>query len=525
MTKFLNWKWITALITILLIGGFFLFRNGGAGTEAAAFSEEDVVTVFIGDLAASATASGQIEARQRSSLSVSGSAMVEEVLVRVGDEVSAGDVLVQLDTADLALNLTNAELALRSKEASLTALLEPATELEIAAAEADLVSAQAAYDDLLDGPSAEEIAISQASVTQANASLYSSSASLNDTANSISQADIEAAKAAVVAAEFDLEEARETNEKFAIERTDEALRAAEEAYAEAAAKYNRLLAGVDSNDLNASQADVAAAAARSERSQADLDELLLGPTAAEIASAEYTLAQAQSAWETLLEGPSAEEITIAEAEVTQAQLDLEDAQEQLANASLTAPFDGVITAVNYDAGEIASGIAVEIINLNTLEVVLSVDEVDLSAIAIGQDAEITLETWPTVAIDSQVFAISPSATDDGTGIVAYEVHVGLGETDLPVKIGMTADANLIVSERPDVLLIPNEAIRADRQSGQFFVNVIQGETVTEVEITIGLRDNSNTQIISGLSEGDQLVIDYQAPTIGPGELGGGPFGN
>ena len=453
-------------------------------------------------------------------MSLSGSSLVDEVFVRVGDEVQAGDLLLQLDTTDLELNVANAEQAVRTQEANLASLLEEPSTYEVAAAEADLASAQAAYDDLLDGPSAEEIAISQAGIDQANASIFSASASLNNTLTSVSDADIESAKADLVAAEVELEAAQERNERRASQQSDAALRTAEEAYAEASAKYERLLSGADVNSVGASQADVAAAVSRRDKSQAELDELLLDPTATELANTQYNLVQAQLTLDNLLEPASEAQITIAEAELKQAQIDLEEAQAALDEAKLVAPFSGLITAVNYSAGEIATGPAIELVDIGSLEVVLSVDEADLSVISIGQAAEITLETWPTVPIASEVIAIAPSAAEDASGITAYDVHVGLGETDLPAKIGMTADASLITEQRNDVLLIPNVAITADRQTGQYFVNKIDGETIAEVEITIGLRDNNYTQVLSGVEDGDELVIDYQVPVRRGGPPGG-----
>ena len=524
MSRFLNWKTAVGLIVIAGVVWFAFGRSGGDETQAdtSPLTSDDIVTVSTGDLAASASASGQIAAQQRASLSVSGNSVVSDVWVRVGDKVNAGDPLVQLDTTNLMLNIANAEQAARAKEASLAALLDPKSDYEIAAAEADLASAQASYDDLLDGPSAEEIAISQASVDQANASIYSASATLNNTLTSVSAADLEAAKAGVVAAQVQLEQAQERNERRASVQSDDALRAAEEAFAEAAAKYDRLQTGADSNSVNASQAEVAAAASRRDQSQAELDNLLEPPTATELANAQYNLVQAQLTLNDLLESTSAEQITIAEAELAQAQLDLEEAQAALDDAIVVAPFDGLITAVNVAIGEIANGAVIELVNMESLELVLSVDEADLSVIAIGQEAEITLDTWSSLPIASEVIAISPSAAEDGSGITAYDVHVGIGESDLPIKIGMTADARLITEQRADALLVPNAAINADRQTGQYFVNLLgeDGTSITEVEITIGLRDDNYTQALSGVTDGDQLVIDYQVPVREGGPRGG-----
>jgi multidrug efflux pump subunit AcrA (membrane-fusion protein) len=73
---------------------------------------------------------------------------------------------------------------------------------------------------------------------------------------------------------------------------------------------------------------------------------------------------------------------------------------------------------------------------------------------------------------------------------------------------MTANADLITSERDNVLLVANRAITADRSAGKYYVHRLNGDTVEEVEVTIGLRDSVHTEITSGLQRGDQLVMNY-----------------
>ena len=143
-------------------------------------------------------------------------------------------------------------------------------------------------------------------------------------------------------------------------------------------------------------------------------------------------------------------------------------------------------------------------------------------------AVVTLETWPDVEIDGLITAIAPSASDSGSGVVSYEVHLGLGETDLPVLVGMTANADLVTARREGVLLVPNAAITADRKAGTYTVNLVHTEpdgtkTVRPVDVTVGLKDVVYTQIIDGLVEGDVVLLgQLSAPTqqdFGPGQGG------
>lgn len=508
----MNKKWIIGLAAVIIIGAILYAGSRAAQQSAALQAPEagETVQAFMGDLAASATASGQVTPQREATLSVTTPGRVQALHVREGDTVQSGDVLMELDAATLALNVANAQQSLRLQEANLASLLEPANEADIASAEAALGSAQANLDDLLAGPSAEEMAAYEANLRSSEASLSSAYANLASTQDSIKASQIQAAEAALAAARLQQQNAQEINEETPNEQTHQTLLEANQAVADAQANLNSLLEGPS---LGAAQGSVAAAAARLEGSEANYNIQTSTVNTAQVASAEAQVAQAEANLQSLLAGPSDEDILIAEAEVEQARLNLEDAQEALAEATITAPFSGVVTAVHFSEGEFASGPVIELVDTSTLEVILEVDEVDVGSLSIGQPAIVTLETWPDTEIPSEITAISPvAATDTGSTLVIYEVHLGLDETSLPILVGMTANANLITAEMSDVLLVPNQAINADRETGTYTVNLLIAEgEVEEIPVTIGLRDNLNTQITDGLQAGDELVISNGAP--------------
>lgn len=519
--------WIGGIFAVLALVVVFIATRATSKAQTT-IPDGEVVTAFIGDLSAEATASGTVQAKRQASISVQTPGLVTAVHVRVGDTVQADELLIQLDTSDLELSVTAAEQSLRLQEANLNSLYEPGHDTDIAAARAAVVSAQANLDAILAGPTDTQQAISEASVRASEASLYASSAELTRAQSSIKDSQIASAQAALLSAQMTLDHAKEVNADGPNAENHQAMLEAEQAVAEAQAQLDDLLAGPN---VNAEQSSVAAANARVDGSEADLDKLLAGPTDAEIASAQLQLAQAQASLTSLLEAASDEDIATATAEVEQARLSLADAQEQLAAAAITAPFVGVVTAVHVTEGELASGVVVELVDMQNLEVVLQVDEVDIGNIAVGQPAVITLETWPNTEIDSTVTTIAPGAQASlGTALVTYDVHLLLGATDLPVRVGMTANANLITAEKKDVLLIPNRAINVDRQAGTYSVNRVDGESIQVVEVTIGLRDNQYTQITDGLNPGDELLVTNGVPvqTFGPGGNNNGnnqgPFG-
>jgi len=542
-----RWLAIGGAIVLLLVGFLVVSTLGRIRDNRAALQAQtgDTVAAFIGDLSASATASGQVEAGQSATLAAPAAGMVTGVYVRAGDMVTAGETLVQLDITGLLLGVERAQQNLALQEANLAALLSGAMAEEIAAAEAAVRSAQVSLADLLAGPDELDIAESEANIRAQQANVASASAAYNSTLGSISASTIAAAEAELLNAQLAYDQAREVNERFAIAGTHDRLEDATQNLAIAQAALDGLLAGPKKGNLTSSAAGITAAAANVEQVRANHEALLAGPTAAQIAAAEASLAQVQAQLASLTRGPSVEDIAIAEAGVEQARLVLEGAEEALAKATINAPFDGIVTGTYVTEGEFATG-NVATLASSDLEVVLSVDEIDVGALSPGQPVIITLETWPNVEIDGLVASIAPAAGNNGSGIVTYAVQITLDETDLPILIGMTANARLITAEQKNVLLVPNAAITADREAGTFTVNLVTGESerpgnlrgnmpsapVTEkVEVVIGLKDGQYTQILSGLSAGDEVIVgEIVAPItrFGPGgganNDDGGPFG-
>ncbi len=544
--------WIAGALLVgalLIILGFSFVRNRLTNAQQQA-SSGDIVTAFIGDLASTASATGVVAPNREADLALGISGRVEEVLVQVGDEVQAGDVLVTLERGALERNVTSAEQSLLIQEANLAEMRRGAAPSDIAAAEAAVASAQAQLDDLLAGPSPEEIANAEANVNAAQANVWSASAQVGQASGGPTEAEIAAQQQQVAVAEQEYERALQAHEQTLQcfddpsgnqvcpgagapeEAARAALNAAEANLATARAQLDALLAGPDPNVVSGAQAGVSAATFQQDAAQANLDLLLRGASQSQIAAAQSTLAQTRASLDSLRRGASEEQLVIAEAQVAQARVALEEAQENLANATLIAPFDGIVTDVQVAEGEMAGGVALTLVDTGKMSIVLDVDEIDIGGMEVGQPAIVTLEAWPEVEIESAIASIAPSATANaGSALVTYEVRLDLGETDLPVRIGMTANANLITGERDDVLLAPNAAINADRSAGTFSVNLVRtdaagNQTVETVEVTIGMRDADNTQITSGLQEGDQLMIGNVTPVFefgrpddesGPGE--------
>jgi HlyD family secretion protein len=545
-----KYKWIWIVGAIVIVGGlvaFFFTRSNNNASEETDIGE--TAAAFIGDLAESATASGQVQAQRDAMLSLAGSGIVEQVNIAVGDSVAQGDILVQLETTALERAVNSAELDVAIAKANLAKLMDGPSSAELAAAKSAVSSAQTKLDKLLDGPSEEEIAASEAGVQAAQANVWSASGNLQAT-NSVSDADILAAEKSLKEAQDAWQEVHniwvlladcEENDsgshtctpKEGSDRMESITEQVQAASADVAIKQAQLddLLNPAASSVASSQASVSSASAQRDAASARHEALLAGASDADIVAAEADLASAKASLDNLTSGPAASDLKIYETRVAQAETDLQEAQNALDDAALVAPFDGVITAVHAAIGENASGLAVELLDSNSLEVILGVDEIDVGQLAVGQPAKVTMETWPNEDINSEITAIAPSSSANDSGVVTYDVHLALEHTELPILVGMTANADLITNVGEDVLLVPNAAITADRENGTYSVNVVRTEedgstTVIPVEVTIGLKDNDHTQIISGIVEGDVVILGtFESPvqTFGPG--GGGPGGD
>ncbi len=524
-----NRRWIVLLVIVglLIAGGFFIFQSRNSQATVGDVQTGDEVAAFIGDLSASASASGQVEPVQSAKLSVTQPGTVAAVLVGAGTPVEEGNALVQLDQRDLTLQVERAKQNVTLKEAELQALLEGSKAADIAAAEAAVQSAQAALDDLMSGPTAEEIAEYEANIRQQQAGVWSASASYNSTADSVKASALASAEADLVTAQIAYEQAKERNEDFAFSFTHEALIDAQEDLAIAQAKVDELRTGPKQGSLNSASADISSAQANLSQTQADYEALLSGATSAQISAAESRLARAMADLADLKKGASAQEIAIAEAELEQARINLLASEETLAESTVLAPFDGLVTDVLVSVGERAAGNVLELVS-SDLEAVLQVDELDIGDLTIGQPALLTFESWPDAELEGTITSIAPSAGGNTDGVVNYDVVLTFDPADLPILVGMTVDARLITSEKEDVLLVPNAAITADRRAGTYSVNLVVGEEegeplVETVAVTIGLKDDDFTEILSGISEGDIVLIgELAAPTI---DFGAPGFGN
>ena len=189
-----------------------------------------------------------------------------------------------------------------------------------------------------------------------------------------------------------------------------------------------------------------------------------------------------------------------------AQLDLDAAKSALANAVIVAPFDGVITEVNVSSGgKVSSGtVAVQIADPDKFEVEVKVTETDIFQIKRGGEAWVQVDVLPGVSLPAKVTRISPTATIE-SGVVNYRVKVKIESAeDYQLREGLAVTVSLVLEERSDVLLVPNEAIT--HQGEETYVQVLTDGVIEPCLITTGISNCQYTEVTNGLSEGEQVIV-------------------
>ena len=211
-----------------------------------------------------------------------------------------------------------------------------------------------------------------------------------------------------------------------------------------------------------------------------------------------------------------DQIYVLKKQVDAAEKSLEEALDALAIQTLVAPFTGIITTVYIDEGKILpppSVSQIPIIQLSdptSMEFVISLDEIDIPGIMIGDRAIVTVDAFPQTVFEGKVISITPLPVVEA-GLVSYDVIIAFNiPQNMDIRIGMSATADIVKDDRQNVLLIPNGAIDTDSEGNpivRVVVSTTDGFEIEERPIAIGISDGLQTEVLSGLQEGDVVVLE------------------
>jgi len=461
---------VKRIIVILLVvaavagGSWLLYSRGENNVSTGTGLPEGFRTapVIRDSIKAVINTTGSLSAERMQALSFTMAGEVTEVMVGEGDHVVAGQVLARLDGEDLELGVKQAQVALQVSEAQLARALKGPSEEEIASAEAALASAQANLEDLKAGPSSRDKELARLAIDQAKNSRWGAQGNRD----------------AIVGGRFSSD-----------------------------AQKDQVEAQVLNAEIGVKIAEL------------QYEQMLEPPKTSAIKTAEAQVAQAESALAKLRSMPSAEDVAVAEAQVAQARVGLEGAQRRLDDLEFTAPFGGELATWDLHVGDhVAPGTPVgTLIDTSRYYLDVRIDETEIAQVRVGQIAYITLDAYPEDALEGQVSKVDLIGTNN-QGIIEYGVRITLPENDLDLKPLMTAAVGIVVEEKPDVLLVPNRGIRRDKEGK--YVEILRDNMPARVSIETGLTSEEHTEVLSGLEEGQEVIIAKPRADVFPGTFGG-----
>jgi HlyD family secretion protein len=521
---------IILIITGAGVGTYVVTRLVGESNQVFSSNEVSNQTAVarVGDLTMSATGSGQIIPAEEKSLSFQESGVLVELLVKVGDQVKAGDVLARLQTdktpTQLAADIAGAELDLITAQQKLNDLYENA-ETETAKALITLENAQKALE-ALQNVELEETQALQA-IVEAKEAIENAEMQAYILNSSPSQDAFYTAYASIL---FKEKKLTETQKK--IEKTEHEIKTAQLdiirdqleqqllnlkvklaeqqiEYENAVYKYNTMDDPPDPLKLSVAEAQLVTALTQLEEAQQEWEDIQAGPDPGEVAQAEAALAEAQLDWERLRDGPDPEEISIAEAELAAAQAKLSLAQQEQAVVELVAPTGGTVLSVNAVEGEFnGTGMILTLADLSQPVLEVYLDETDLDKVGRGYQVEVTFDALPNDHFTGYIEAVDPGLVEVSR-VPAVRVLVNLDMSSYgksqTLPVGLTATVDVIAGRATNAVLVPVEALH-ELSPGEFAVYMLKNGSYELQRVSVGLKDFTSAEILDGLTAGDTVAI-------------------
>jgi len=261
----------------------------------------------------------------------------------------------------------------------------------------------------------------------------------------------------------------------------------------------------------------------------------------DLTSAKSSLANLYSSNHTTLQLKQAKAaVTSAELAVTSArnalasaEIALKEAEKNAAARTVTAPISGVITALAVENGDTVSGAggtaALVITDPGVYQATITLAESDISQVEVGQKAILTYDALPDLTQAGRVTRVDLAGANE-SGVVSYTVVVTPDEMDESVRGGMTVSVSIITQVAEDVLAVPSSAVKSSARGK--YVQILQDGQPTNVAVEVGVSTDSYTEITSGLSEGQEVIVATSTGGAGttsttarggPGMLEGGGF--
>lgn len=283
------------------------------------------------------------------------------------------------------------------------------------------------------------------------------------------------------------------------------------------AKDSIAAADQDLSEIKQNQPLDLSAAERSIKEKEDALSKLKNPKQSDINAAERLVKEKELALADLKAGADSYDIRAKKIAISEKQAALSDARQKLADYEIRAPFSGVIADITAQKGDSAStGAAIATLITKQKIAEIALNEVDAAKVKTKQKTALTFNAIEGLSITGEVADIDNIGTVS-QGVVSYNIKIVFDTQDERVKPEMSVSAVITTDQKMDVLIVPNSAVKTDN-NGASYVETIAGagaqnngtitsnNTPERKTIEIGLANDTDTEILSGLAEGDQIII-------------------
>ncbi|MFT9847704.1 efflux RND transporter periplasmic adaptor subunit [Aneurinibacillus sp. REN35] len=423
----------------------------------------EVAPALTGTLDKGRTLTGTTQPSQMVNVVPKVSAKVTALPVKVGQRVSAGDVLFRLDAQDLRNAVDQAQQSVALSRASLSQV-------------------QAQTKNGVDS--------AQSGVNQANSALAQASSAYEQAQNSITNAanGMEQAQAQIARAQQGYNDAKTNAERMQLLFTQGAI--TKQQLEQAQTQLSNAQIALQEAEIAKKNAGVALKNAQASKRSAEV-------------SKQNAQASLSTAKKQVSNAGGGEGIEVARQQLAQAELNLRIARENVNNAVVTAPISGVIGAVNGEVGDMASPQSPFIVltNLDPVKVVINAPENLMGLFAMNQKVGISI---PSIALNTNGNVVSISPVNQQSK--GYPVTVEVPNPENTIKGGMAIQVNIASPTAKRGIVIPTSAVLTEENKP--YVYVAQGAKPVRKPITI-VEQNSDRTLVTGLKEGEKVIVKGQ----------------
>jgi len=458
----LSHKVYAILIAAALIGtGYYFYHR----THATAKTTYQTATVQKGMIASYVSGSGNLKVSESATINAEVSGTVSRLSVGVGDKVNKGQFLfyIESDSADtdLAKAYSSYKQALQSVESARTKLLQDQQSLANLSGNSAVLEAASKVEQ-----ANQQVESAYSNLLQAESDSNDLYAKYQSDPTSVTQLQLSIAAQKIDAAEAAYDSAKQS------------LKTAQ-------AAYNQAVNNINTN-LEIAKQQVAASEASLEAAEASADSGL----------ASYNQ-QKENSSKRYVTAPIAGTIT---------EVNIKNGDEVSAGSSSQSSTSSSSTSSSTNSSTSTSSKssgAILIENFDSLRAIIAINETDIPKVAKDQKATLTVDAIPDLTLTGKVIEIAQKGTNT-QNVITYDVTISIDSIDNRLRPEMTVFADITTEVKQDVLYIPSSAVKSD-SSGGHYVQVMKNGIPETVSVTIGISNDTDTEITSGLSEGDTVV--------------------